>query len=304
MTERTGFRLDKRGWIIVGLTLAVGAGFFAAFYVLVTPTMYRSTDPSLPFGFVVVPDDDEYVGHAHLVTGSFWSHTSAPVTSVTMYYYGAHQPTLRAVSMQRIGQGDSWAGELPALGAGERYFYYFTARDGAGSTVNVPSNAPEKPLIDVRWENRIDLLVLTLHITLMIGATFFLVHSVYYALLMLTSASDGVGVPRKAHRAMRWGWLAFFIGGVPLGIYVSGAALGWQNAWGGWPLGVDLTDTKTEVLVVSWAIALLARPDLWREGGLGVPWRSVKNRSFAVLILVGALLTVLVYAIPHSYFFQ
>lgn len=69
------------------------------------------------------------------------------------------------------------------------------------------------------------------------------------------------------------------IGGLILGPIVQKYAFG--EYWTGWPIGPDLTDNKTAVAWLFWALAL------WRGGRL---WT-----------LVAAAVTFVVFAIPHSW---
>ncbi len=85
-------------------------------------------------------------------------------------------------------------------------------------------------------------------------------------------------------------WLLFFLvpGGLVLGPLVQKFAFG--AFWTGWPVGEDLTDTKTLVIVAAWVVAWL----LSRRLG---PRRPAVRRA---AILAAALLMLAVYFIPHS----
>lgn len=286
--------LGRRTMVLIAVVLMGAGTLFAAFYAIVTPDMYRSTDPARPFGYVLVPDDDERLGQSHLVTVSIWSHRDATIQAATLHYRLANQTRFTSAPMTHVGRGSTWAAELPELDAAGRWFYYVSARDDRGGTINIPEHAPDKPLPSTRWEARVNLVVLSIHIVLMLGAILFLFHTVYYHLLILFAGTDVANpypLGRKAQRAMLWGWLTFFVGGIPLGIYVSGKAFGWANAWGAWPLGTDITDTKTQFLLLYWLIPLLLR-------------KRIGERRTAWLSMLGAVLTTIVYAIPHSYFVQ
>ena len=73
------------------------------------------------------------------------------------------------------------------------------------------------------------------------------------------------------------------IGGLVLGPVVQKAAFG--AYWTGWPFGTDLTDNKTAVAVLAWAVAaFLAR------GG----------RDARTAVVVAAVVTLAVFLVPHS----
>ena len=58
--------------------------------------------------------------------------------------------------------------------------------------------------------------------------------------------------------------------------------------WTGWPFGGDLTDNKTAVAWLAWVAAWIAN----RRGARSTGWWAV----------AAALITLIVFAIPHSMF--
>lgn len=296
----------RRARVLVATVAVAGLMFYAVFLAIVTPDALHSTDMDA-IGYRFEPDDDEKVATGHTITAHAWPQGNARQVTATIHYRPAVSDQFRALPMQRIGPGPLFAAELPSLEEGQRAFYYLNLRDDLGRSVNIPESAPAGPLLHVRWEGHVNTAILAAHITLMIGALFFLVHAIHFSLLILGARAAGSsrgGLVAKVHRGVRWGWTCFFVGGIPLGIYVSGTALGWGNAWGGWPLGSDITDTKTEILIVYWAIVLALRLDLFAPGPAARLWSPISDRGTAILILAGAALTAIVYAIPHSYFLQ
>ncbi|UCE18998.1 MAG: hypothetical protein JSV84_01210 [Gemmatimonadota bacterium] len=77
--------------------------------------------------------------------------------------------------------------------------------------------------------------------------------------------------------------LLLFVGGMILGPIVQKYAFG--AFWTGFPFGHDLTDNKTLVAFLGWVIALL---------------KVRRNPNARVWIVGAALLTLIVYLIPHS----
>jgi hypothetical protein len=101
---------------------------------------------------------------------------------------------------------------------------------------------------------------------------------------MLFANRAGLGVVFAESSIKRFvlptlGLLTF--GGLVLGPLVQKAAFGVY--WSGFPLGRDLTDTKTAVAVLAWVWAFLQS-----RGGKRWP------------VLVASLVTLAVFAIPHS----
>lgn len=74
-----------------------------------------------------------------------------------------------------------------------------------------------------------------------------------------------------------------FIGGLIFGPLVQKLAFG--ELWTGIPFGWDLTDNKTLIFVVVWGIAL---------------WRHRYTANPRYIVLAAALVTIIMYLIPHS----
>ena len=280
--------------ITAAAALLIGYGVLVA---AVAPDDVEGSSGGLHYR--LAEDDDEASGRGHLVVLTAWSDRPSGPLSATLRHRDGMDGPFTERRMQPLQDGRTFAATIPPLPEGHRAFYYLEVH-GAGAAATVPTSAPDGPLLYVRWEDPVNPLVLALHITLMISPLFFLLHAIHYASL---AARGQPGYAAKVHAGVRWGWLCFFAGGIPLGIYVSGTALGWDKAWGGWPLGSDITDTKTELLALYWAVVLALRADLLPAIGRGLR-PLAGDRAFARLVLGGAALTAAVYLIPHSFFFQ
>ena len=77
--------------------------------------------------------------------------------------------------------------------------------------------------------------------------------------------------------------ILFFLGGLILGPIVQKYAFG--ALWTGWPFGHDLTDNKTIVAFIFWAIAL---------------FKVMKNKTHRTWVLIATAALIAVYLIPHS----
>lgn len=77
--------------------------------------------------------------------------------------------------------------------------------------------------------------------------------------------------------------ILLFLGGMVFGPIVQKLAFG--ELWTGVPFGWDLTDNKTLIFVVVWGIAL---------------WRHRYSANPRYLVLAAALVTIVMYLIPHS----
>lgn len=115
---------------------------------------------------------------------------------------------------------------------------------------------------------------------------FLVPHIVLAFLAMCLSTRTGIEAllgGKQIRRLSFYTCLALFVGGMILGPIIQKYAFG--AFWTGWPLGHDLTDNKTAVAMVMWAIAL------YRQ-------RKCPNERSWAIAASAALLAV--YLVPHS----
>jgi hypothetical protein len=130
----------------------------------------------------------------------------------------------------------------------------------------------EKPVI-IRFKGAVPLWILIPHMIVMFMA-------------MLFSARAGLEAlrPKSNPRKLAlWTTGFLFVGGFILGPLVQKFAFG--ALWTGFPFGYDLTDNKTLIAFIGWAIALIA-------GRKGKPARG--------WVLAAAILLLIIFLIPHS----
>jgi hypothetical protein len=97
-------------------------------------------------------------------------------------------------------------------------------------------------------------------------------------------------------RSVLWGTASLVFGGIALGVIVEYQRLG--MLWGGFPVGSDVTDTKTLLNTMLWIVALLLiRGSAFRDD----PSRdSVSARGAAWLVIAMFAITLIVFLVPHS----
>lgn len=102
---------------------------------------------------------------------------------------------------------------------------------------------------------------------------------------MLWSTRAGLAAVTGGHtRGLAWTTLALLVaGGFVLGPWMQHQAFG--EWWTGVPWGYDLTDNKTLIAVAAWAVAV---------------WRVRAHRPARLAVAVAALVTLVIFAIPHS----
>lgn len=152
--------------------------------------------------------------------------------------------------------------------AGKLEYYIELTKDG--KTISV---ARDKHVI-IRFKGDVPAGVLIPHILLMF-------------LVMLFSSVAGLYAIFKIDRFRRftiWTFVLLFIGGFIFGPWVQWYAFG--DWWTGVPFGWDLTDNKTLFAFIFWIAALFG------VKGKGRPW----------LIILAAIMTLVIFSIPHSLF--
>jgi len=192
--------------------------------------------------------------------------SDASVTGAIVWKrFKVEEPWVR-VEMQR--EGGALVGTLPKQPMGGKLEYrVLLTRDNA--EVSLTGASP----VVIRFKGSIPAVVLIPHILVMF-------------LAMLFSNMAGLAAlfgKDKTRKLVLWTLALLFLGGFILGPLVQKLSFGaW---WTGFPLGFDLTDNKTLIAFLFWAVAAIAG----RKG------REARGR-----VLAASVLTLVVYLIPHS----
>lgn len=298
---------NRQQIMMIIVVLLAGILLFVGLYHAIAGEVYEEKALTEAIGYEVTPHAWALVGSGHLVSGAIWSNRDAQIVRAEVLYRQSGKDDFLSAAMHRVGSGNLWAGELPPLPMGESYFYYITAIDSVGASVSVPPSAPEKALMHTRWESPVCPWVQVLYLVLTLGAGIFLLHAVYYGLLVLFGNMGELAqkaTASRAHQSMRWAWLALLVGGVIVSAYLHNAALGVGRGWGGWPIGRSFGDTRTELLLLFFGVLLLLRWDLFRFSPTRRRRPRFSNAVFGWLILGGAVLTLVLYAICPALFVQ
>lgn len=174
--------------------------------------------------------------------------------------------TWTAVPMRRVGE--RLRADLPHRAMGGKIAYRVTLSRGGQRLV-----LPRRGSAVIRFRGDVPAWVLVPHILAMIVAL----------LLAARVALEAFHRPPRFRALTDWTTAMLFIGGFVLGPLVEW--YGFRRAWGGFPVGNDPTDNKTLLALVGWLAATLAV----RRAKRPAPW-----------VAFAALLTFLVYLIPHS----
>jgi hypothetical protein len=163
--------------------------------------------------------------------------------------------------------GDTLVGLLPGLPPAGKVMYLVTL--SKGETAVLLNHDPAV----LRYKGAVPGFILIPHI-------FF----IFFAMLLSTRA--GLEALTRGRLTYVFTWFAVIflaIGGLILGPFVQKYAF--DAYWTGWPFGHDLTDNKSLVAFIFWIIALF------------VLFRNREKRTWAV---VAAIVTLVVFLIPHS----
>ena len=180
----------------------------------------------------------------------------------------------------RFKTDDPWT-EMEMSREDERLVSYLPKQPMAGKLAykvllldrgNEVSLSGDDPVV-IRFKGHTPMPFLLAHVLVIFGAMLF---STRAGLAALDKGSD----PR---RLAIWTAVLFFIGGFILGPLMQKFAF--DAWWTGFPLGTDLTDSKTLFAMLAWIAAIIAG-----RGGK-------QNRRW---VLVASIVTLIVFLIPHS----
>ncbi|MEO8195221.1 MAG: hypothetical protein ABI689_00715 [Thermoanaerobaculia bacterium] len=198
---------------------------------------------------------------------------SAAVTGEVLWRRYPSNEVLRRQELVR--HGEELTLDLPAQPPAGKLEYFVHLTNGLESVELPPQTVVPRQGAVARFKGAVPAWVLAPHIAAMFFG-------------MLFSNAAALSALARRDQARRQAWVAFVllaVGGLLLGPAVQKYAF--DAWWTGWPFGHDLTDNKTAVAVVAWGIALL----LGRGG-----------RPARVAILIAALVTLVVFVVPHSMF--
>ncbi len=183
------------------------------------------------------------------------------------------------IAFRRFNSNDPWTlqpmlrkgsfltGKLPHLPPAGKMMYKVTLIRG-----NVHVSLNEKPAV-LRYKGQVPAYALYPHI-------FFIF------LAMLFSTLTGMMAIAQSKKTYRYAWLTvitLLLGGLIMGPVVQKFSFG--AFWTGWPFGHDLTDNKSLLAFLFWAIAL------------SVLHKNRYNRTWPILASV---ILLMVFLIPHS----
>ncbi|MCD4769246.1 MAG: hypothetical protein K8R35_03665 [Bacteroidales bacterium] len=168
-----------------------------------------------------------------------------------------------------ITEDKGFFADVPEQPAAGKIEYYVEITDKSGKSTYFK----EEPVV-IRFKGTVPSKYLTPHILLM-----------FIAMLLSTLAGlMAIGKHPSYKKTGIWTFIFLLLGGMVLGPVVQYHAFG--EAWTGIPLGWDLTDNKTLIAVLFWALAVFGN-------------RMEKRPALTIL---ASFMLLLIYSIPHSMF--
>ncbi len=193
---------------------------------------------------------------------------SAEDAPAMVVYYKVYPGGDTLIKTEAAYDGDYYIFNLPSQPPAGKLIYYPLLKCENGEEVLIEK---EEGLI-VRFKSPVPAWALVPHVLLMFIAMLLANYTAFAALFF-------------KNRAVRYSLLVIItmgVGGLIFGPIVQNYAFG--AYWTGWPFGGDLTDNKTLFAFIVWVVA----------------WLMNRKRSLRYLFVIAALVTLLVYSIPHS----
>lgn len=184
-------------------------------------------------------------------------------------YYRPYPTSKSWLTVPFIPKDGNFVASLPSVEqkAAKLEYYIEISNLSSGNEIILP----ERPVV-IRYKGAVPAWALLPHILLLFAA-------------MIFSNLAGVMAMFNDKGFKVWGvvtLLLILIGGLVFGPIVQKYAF--NHYWTGFPFGSDLTDNKTLVMFVIWGVAVIAN---WKK-------------DFRWLTVLAAIITLVVYCIPHS----
>ena len=254
--------------------ISAGLWLLAAFITLATAVFQRTTGPTYPLPVSLTIDGQKVSGklpRTHPGPGDQPVSITVPdpvfTGELTYRRYRSHDEwTTRAMTRD----GAALTAPIPHQPpAGKVQYRLLLSRGGEKWEIPGAGSAP----VMIRFRGDVPAWILLIHIIAMFFG-------------MLVSTRAGLEALRRGARVTGYAWWALgllLLGGLLFGPLVQKYAFG--AYWTGWPVGDDLTDTKTLFATVFWVAAVAA---------------GRRGRNPRWFVLAAAAAVFIIFVIPHS----
>ena len=206
-----------------------------------------------------------------------------------LYYRARGSSDFATVFMGRAGTSTLFHAEVPHQERGTWVDYFIEVRGIGGELLTFPGDAGEGNYYPLRFKGSVPRPLLAAHIGSMFLGLLLFVFAAYRSWMYLKRKGAYEGIEKWS----LYGLGLIFIGGFPLGFLMGYYTFG--IPWTGFPVGGDVTDTKTLIVFTCWLLIAL----FFRSPGAGSADER-KQRRYSWLVIAGTLLTIVIYIIPHS----
>jgi hypothetical protein len=215
---------------------------------------------------------------------------SKDIGDVQIFLYYTPGPGPHEVLRMRQLEPGRYFASIPSHKRGTLIEYYIEAQAGSDLVVRVPAQ-DESPGFSFHYKGIANRALLLSHVVLMFISLAILLLCGYLALRAIRNRRAVLHVPRLAFL----GAVAFFISSFPLGMIVAYQT--YNKPWTGFPVGSDMTDNKSLVIILYWAAAtFFYRGSVFRKD----PSTDLLSiRTLPYVYLTGVLITIALFLIPH-----
>jgi hypothetical protein len=203
----------------------------------------------------------------------------------------------RTVAMSpKPAEADIYETTIPLHPKGIKAWYYLEAvapRESGEVMVTLSGkNQGQIEPIKLKFEGEVPAYIIISHILCIFGAILCSV----LALFSVVDMRKGKRTLQKSLKFPIWTLVLLFVGFVPFGIAMNYFAFG--VIWEAFPFGWDVTDNKSQIMMLFWLITLiLVKGTLF---GKGESKNLVSDRGYSALIIISFVANMIVLAIPHS----
>ena len=206
-------------------------------------------------------------------------------------YRTSGEEAFDTVGMSEISEG-IWAARLPGKEKGSRIEYGFIISQTEIAEAGIATATSITGYYLIKYKGEVSVTVLILHILCMFAAFFFIIEAILGAFAMLFMGEEKEFTVTQT----RWVLLFTFLGGVPLGFVLNRQRFG--PRWEAFPFGIDITDNKTQLIIIFWIIIAAMS---WKSFACRRTGRDLAGPGvFATAVIVASVLSLILYLVPHS----
>jgi hypothetical protein len=194
------------------------------------------------------------------------------------------------------GEENIFTASIPWHPKAVKAWYYLEAaglRDEGEVKVVLPEKkSGQVSPVRLKFEGVVPAYIVIPHVLCIFAAIFFAILTVFSAI----DLKRGTGTLKKSVKLCGATAFLLFLGFFPFGWAMNYFAFG--VLWEAFPFGRDVTDNKSQIMILFWLVALfLVKGTLW---GKGDSRNLVSGSGYATWVFVSFIATLLILAIPHS----